>query len=173
MGKLTSLKRLAIRYNQLTAIPASFSNLILLDELIVESNKLKVLPDGILVALSNLKTINLSRNQLMAFPQGGSKQFESAVSVNMEHNFISLIPFGIFANSTALTKLNFKENQLTTLPLGMLFYSLFFNSCSFRFWQLDFINRTQFLQQWSLRIAVRRRQASQLGSFGVEHKPTT
>ena len=51
----------------------------MLDEFIIESNKLSTLPDGVLVALNNLKTINLSRNLLAAFPQGGAKQFETVV----------------------------------------------------------------------------------------------
>ncbi|KAI6217985.1 hypothetical protein M3Y99_01740100 [Aphelenchoides fujianensis] len=120
IGDLSALSILLVSGNHLKSLPEEIghlSNLVLLDEFIVESNRLNSLPDGILVSLNNLKTINLSRNLLTAFPQGGPKQFEAAVTVNLEHNAISLIPFGIFAGSAGLTRLNLKENQLTSLPL--------------------------------------------------------
>lgn len=79
MGKLTGLKRLAIRYNQIASLPSSLAKCVGLSEFIVESNKLASLPEGLLVALNQLKTINLSRNQLNSFPQGGPSQFENAI----------------------------------------------------------------------------------------------
>lgn len=93
IGHLAFLKRLGIRYNHLHELPSTLAQCTLLDEFVVESNKLQALPvnfyiylvnlniylkEGILSALPNLKSINLSRNQLNAIPQGG---YEMAVVI--------------------------------------------------------------------------------------------
>ncbi|KAL1240434.1 Leucine-rich repeat protein [Trichinella pseudospiralis] len=119
VGCLRNLTRLGLRYNKLTAIPASLSNCTKLEEFNIEGNNLSYLPEGMLSRLSNVSTINLSRNDFAAFPQGGPAQFTASVAVNLEHNQIGKIPFGIFSRAKHLTTLNLKENELTALPLDI------------------------------------------------------
>ncbi|KRY30559.1 Leucine-rich repeat protein soc-2 [Trichinella spiralis] len=131
VGCLRNLTRLGLRYNKLTAIPASLSNCTKLEEFNIEGNNLSYLPEGMLSRLSNVSTINLSRNDFAAFPQGGPAQFTASVVrcrvwlyslkqfVNLEHNQIGKIPFGIFSRAKHLTTLNLKENELTALPLDI------------------------------------------------------
>ncbi|KRY57589.1 Leucine-rich repeat protein soc-2 [Trichinella britovi] len=79
VGYLRNLTRLGLRYNKLTAIPASLSNCTKLEEFNIEGNNLSYLPEGMLSRLSNVSTINLSRNDFAAFPQGGPAQFTASV----------------------------------------------------------------------------------------------
>ncbi|XP_003379446.1 putative leucine Rich repeat-containing domain protein [Trichinella spiralis] len=79
VGCLRNLTRLGLRYNKLTAIPASLSNCTKLEEFNIEGNNLSYLPEGMLSRLSNVSTINLSRNDFAAFPQGGPAQFTASV----------------------------------------------------------------------------------------------
>ncbi|KFD61688.1 LOW QUALITY PROTEIN: hypothetical protein M514_04758 [Trichuris suis] len=119
IGKLHNLTRLGLRYNKLTSIPTSLANCTKLEEFNIEGNNMSQLPDGLLSRLSNLATINLSRNDFSSFPQGGPAQFTCVVTVNMEHNQINKVPFGIFSRAQQLATLNLKENELTSLPLDV------------------------------------------------------
>lgn len=64
LGQLKCLKRLGIRYNQLTELPTTLSHCTLLDEFIVESNKLQ-----------NLPVINLIAHLLINFVLGWNISF--------------------------------------------------------------------------------------------------
>ena len=68
IGQLTQLRHLDLTGNRLTGLPPSFANLTALESLYLDGNQFDALPAAIL-ALPNLRILRLDENRLAALPE--------------------------------------------------------------------------------------------------------
>ena len=111
--KLTSLKHLALRRNNITSLLSNIGFLSDLEYLNLRLNKLKTLPSSIGL-LSKLKYLNLSSNNLMEIPESIGN-LGSLKELNLSSNKLKNIPDSI-GNLKSLEKLNIKANFWINLP---------------------------------------------------------
>lgn len=137
---LTNLKKLTLRYNQITELPDWIDSLIVLEslnlnmnninklpskignlahlkELLLWKNELQDLPNSI-CSLHSLKYLNLRLNQLKSLPMDLGKLI-NLIDLNLHDNKLTHIPESI-ASLKSLESLNISWNLLTTLPLSIV-----------------------------------------------------
>ena len=136
---LTYLKKLTLRYNQITELPnwieslcgleslnlnvnninnlpSTIGNLSHLKELLLWKNELKELPNSI-CSLQSLKYLNLRLNQLEFLPYKLGNLI-NLLDLNLHDNKLTEIPESI-SSLKLLETLNLSWNLLTTLPLSI------------------------------------------------------
>ncbi|MFX1356856.1 MAG: leucine-rich repeat domain-containing protein [Promethearchaeota archaeon] len=110
---LKMLKKLVLRYNQLTIIPDWIGSLIKLESLNLNINNIIELPETI-GNLISLKEFLLWKNELNLLPDSiGS--LRSLEKLNLRLNQISSLPSS-FGNLLSLKELNVHDNRLNSIP---------------------------------------------------------
>lgn len=124
ISDLTILQKLWLDKNQLTTLPESLGNLVNLQILHVDQNKLTALPASI-GRLTQLETLSVYGNQLTILPES-VWQLANLQTLNLAENHFSALPEGI-GNLTNLYMLDLGHNALTFLPesLGNLHHLAF------------------------------------------------
>ena len=110
---LKALKKLTLRYNQITEIPEWINSLNSLEYLNLNVNNINKLPDNIGL-LSKLKELLLWKNELQVLPTSicSLKLLEH---LNLRLNQLALLP-NDFGNLINLKTLNLHDNKLTYFP---------------------------------------------------------
>lgn len=110
---LDSLKKLILRYNQITIVPKWIKNLKFLEVLNLNVNNITKLPESI-GALSYLKDLSLWKNEIEILPNSISS-LKSVETLNLRLNQLKELPFEI-GSLRSLKELNLHDNKLKTLP---------------------------------------------------------
>ncbi|MFW9877723.1 MAG: leucine-rich repeat domain-containing protein [Candidatus Thorarchaeota archaeon] len=110
---LTHLKKLILRYNQLTKLPDWLGSLLSLEELNINVNNLNEITSSIGM-LSSLRELLLWKNELTYLPHTIGK-LSSLELLNVRLNQLKVLPDSI-ANLSLLKELNLHDNQLIYLP---------------------------------------------------------
>lgn len=113
---LTSLKKLILRYNQLTQLPNWIGKLNDLEHLNLNVNNLNRLPDSFGL-LSSLKELYLWKNELSTLPESFCNLNELSI-LNIRLNNIMSLP-DAFGNLNKLIELNLHDNKLKSVPLSI------------------------------------------------------
>ena len=92
-----------------------FTNLPLLQDLILDQNRLSYLKPQVLSDLSTLKYLSLERNNLMFLDTALFKTLSALNKLSLIGNYFSSLPVGIFHDLTNITELFLSTNRLTTL----------------------------------------------------------
>ncbi|MBR6800307.1 MAG: leucine-rich repeat domain-containing protein [Eubacteriaceae bacterium] len=111
--ELDGLKSLNLSDNEITSIE-SFGEKSSLEELYMENNLLKSLPD--MTPLGALQTLSVSKNELESFPEGISV-LSSLTSLAVANNNLTVLPD--LSGFTGLTVINLEGNELTSFPAGI------------------------------------------------------
>ncbi|ELR14609.1 leucine rich repeat domain containing protein [Acanthamoeba castellanii str. Neff] len=113
--ELSSLTRLHLAKNHLTALPPLFGLLSNLVELDVSENRLAELPSSF-SRLSSLEVLNLGMNELAGLPPEVG-DLSSLRVLNLSFNRLAALPtWPLGASLTALVDLDLSANALTALP---------------------------------------------------------
>ena len=115
--KMTSLKHLALRRNNISSLLSNIGFLSDLDYLNLRLNSLKSIPASIGL-LSKLKYLNLSSNVLMEIPESFGN-LEMLKELNLSNNKLKHIPESI-GNLKSLEILNINANFWINLPENIL-----------------------------------------------------
>ncbi len=102
-----------------TLAAADFAGLSSLTGLVLHSQELTSLPDGVFDGLSSLTTLNLYNNRIASLPDGAFDGLSSLTTLNLYNNRIASLPDGVFGGLSSLTTLELASNLLTTLPDGV------------------------------------------------------
>ena len=103
-----------------TLKPDDFHGLTSLQRLLLSSNQLTALPDGVFDGLTSLHWLDLGHNyQLTALPAGVFDKLTSLYWLNLGSNQLTALPAGVFDGLTGLRSLDLQDNQLTALPEGV------------------------------------------------------
>ena len=135
--RLPMLAVVEVKSCKLSKVPNSISQLVKLKSIILEDNKLSVLPSMVtltdlrelnlssnkfssfplvVAGLEGLEVLNLSNNQLSEFGKGTEfTRMKSLTSLNLSHNDIETFPTSLCAIAN-LASLDMSENKLETLP---------------------------------------------------------
>ncbi|CAO1438147.1 unnamed protein product, partial [Diamesa tonsa] len=96
-----------------------FSDLIALERLRLNNNKIKMIPDNLLASLSNLLRLDLSNNEIAAISKRMFKGVPALRSLQLDNNQIVCIDEQAVKNLQELEILTLNNNNLTTLPRDM------------------------------------------------------
>ena len=110
---LTNLKKLALRYNQITEIPEWICSLTSLESLNLNVNNINKLPIS-LGSLLHLKELLLWKNELQNLPDSICS-LEALEHLNLRLNQIRMLPYNI-GKLENLTELNLHDNKLVDIP---------------------------------------------------------
>ena len=88
-----------------------------MEELLLYSNQLTTLPEGIFDGLSSLTTLRFGLNQLTTLPEGLFDGLTALTDLRMVGNQFTMLPEGLFDGLTALTTLRLGGNAVDPLPL--------------------------------------------------------
>ena len=94
-----------------------------LDELWLQGNHLRALPQDAFQGLGNLKVLLLDRNSLIVVPEGVFGELSHLQMLGLSENSIASLPEGIFQGLSSLERLQLDHNRLTGLP-GTVFSGL-------------------------------------------------
>ena len=111
IGKLVSMKNLALQRNKIANLPESIGNLRNMKFLDVSWNVLTVVPEA-LRNFKELHTLNLSCNKLEALPNLDS--LENLVIMHIDHNQLVTLPEGIYGLEH-LNEIHVSHNAITSL----------------------------------------------------------
>jgi hypothetical protein len=111
--RLTFLKHLALRRNNLEHLPKEIGFLSNLESLDLRLNKIEMLPNAIGLLLK-LKNLNLSSNNLITIPDSIGDML-MLKTLNLSNNKLSSIPAAM-ENLHSLKFLNLKANHWITIP---------------------------------------------------------
>ena len=87
-----------------------------LDELWLQGNHLRALPQDVFQGLGNLKVLLLDRNSLIVVPEGVFGELSSLTGLDLGSNALTTLPEGIFSGLASLETLWLNGNALTELP---------------------------------------------------------
>lgn len=140
---LESLRKLILRYNQITTVPKWIKNLKQLEILNLNVNSLAGLPESIgslshlkvlslwkneierlpdsFSNLNNLETLNLRLNQLKELPHDIG-YLKSLKELDLHDNKLKALPSSV-TQLSSLEKLNLSWNQLQSIPISINFLS--------------------------------------------------
>jgi Leucine-rich repeat (LRR) protein len=110
---LDSLKKLILRYNQITTVPKWIEKLKYLEILNLNVNNIDLLPESI-GSLSCLKDLSLWKNEIENLPSSLSN-LKTLKSLNLRLNQLKELPFNI-GSLKSLNELNLHDNKLKILP---------------------------------------------------------
>ncbi|MFX0075027.1 MAG: leucine-rich repeat domain-containing protein [Candidatus Hermodarchaeota archaeon] len=110
---LTNLRKLVLRYNQITEIPDWIESLHALESLNLNVNNINKLPLAI-GSLDNLKELLLWKNELQDLPNSICS-LRSLKTLNLRLNYLKRLPSNI-GDLINLTDLNLHDNKLTQIP---------------------------------------------------------
>jgi len=113
IANLSSLKRLILRYNQLTSIPDWLGSINSLDYLNLNVNDINKIPETI-GSLSFLKELHLWNNKIYTLPNSITT-IKSLGILNLRLNRLEILPENI-GNMISLRELNLHDNRLTSTP---------------------------------------------------------
>ena len=116
IGRLSALRVLNLRANQLTSVPAEIGQLAALEELNLGNNQLTSVPAGI-GQLGSLERLYLFDNKLTSLP-AEIGQLTSLERLYLSNNQLMSVPAEIW-QLTSLRVLRLERNQLTTLPAAI------------------------------------------------------
>ena len=91
-----------------------------LDELWLQGNHLRTLPEDVFRGLGNLRALLLNRNSLVALPEGVFRGLSHLQVLLLSDNSIASLPEGIFQGLSRLEELRLDGNRLAALPPGLL-----------------------------------------------------
>ena len=111
---LTSLKRLRIIGNNITALPDDIFADLAADPLVATDPILAILP-----AFSGLVHLDLVDNNITSLPGDVFAGLAGLMHLDLSYNNIATLPNGIFAGLTELTNLDLRNNNIATLPDGI------------------------------------------------------
>ena len=114
IGKLEHLEFLQIRSNRLNYFPSSIGNLIMLEELDLEDNKITSL-QYFVEKLKNLKILNLRKNRLVSLPESLGNLYTLEI-LDLSDNNLSILPESL-GKLINLKTLNISKNEFTTCPV--------------------------------------------------------
>ncbi|XP_034558190.1 carboxypeptidase N subunit 2-like [Notolabrus celidotus] len=115
----SNLKELNLKGNRLTEL-SSISSLIYLTDLIVSSNQLSYLPEGIFRNFTTLENLDLSENQLSSLPETIFHDLFAIKTVYLNKNNLSKVEANLFQDQLLMEQLYLSDNQLETVPFGLL-----------------------------------------------------
>nr|MDO8110933.1 TIR domain-containing protein [Candidatus Sigynarchaeota archaeon] len=113
---LRSLRKLALRQNSLSGLPASIGQLRALTRLEISSNRLSSLPEGI-GELSALRELSISSNHLERIPDTIGK-LENLEALDLSNNLLKRLPDTI-GDLKSLIMLDLRGNLFQSLPITM------------------------------------------------------
>jgi len=116
IDKFTYLASLDVAHNDLSELPAEFSNLHYLQGFYANGNKLDHFPEALFL-LPLLDRVDLSGNQISALPLEIMKM-DQLTSLNLEDNQLTSIPVHLYTLSK-LEVLNLARNGLSKVPEGI------------------------------------------------------
>lgn len=99
MGKLRKLETLVLNSNQLTQLPASFSQLKALRTLSLSANQFREFPSS-LGSLRQLDVLDLSKNRIQAIPDEVSEL--QAIEINLNQNQVSVLTLLLISQARPL-----------------------------------------------------------------------
>ncbi len=117
IGKLTALRVLILKGNEIQVLPSEIGNLTELKELDLASNDIGELPASF-TNLKSLEKLDLRSNEIAEFPSQ-LLQFPSLWYLHLRGNRISYLPEAI-SGMTSLRELYLQNNRLTSLPKGIM-----------------------------------------------------
>lgn len=118
--KLTSLEELDLSNNQISKLPPRiFEKLTSLNKLLLDTNHISVLPQGIFDSLRSLNYLWLNGNRITNLPPGILDELTALSGFSLRSNQISMLPRGIFDKLTSLKFLDLDDNQISELPQGI------------------------------------------------------
>ncbi|XP_029309264.1 carboxypeptidase N subunit 2 [Cottoperca gobio] len=116
---VSNLKELNLKGNRLTEL-SSLSSLTSLTDIILSSNQLSDLPEGIFRNVTALENVDLSENQLTVLPEKIFNDLSSIKAIHLNKNNLSKVDAKLFEDQPLIQQLYLSDNQLETLPLGLL-----------------------------------------------------
>ena len=90
-----------------------------LDSIILGSNALTALPEGLFQGLSHLDYLSLARNDLTTLPEDIFRGLSNLETLELDDNSLTALPEGLFRGLHNLDYLDYSGNSLTTLPEGL------------------------------------------------------
>lgn len=112
------LKILTLSMNQLCDLPASFGNLVSLEELDLSSNKFEIFP-SVVLKLTNLGKLNFERNQLTTLPSD-LNQLQNLQTLSFFGNQLKQIEDDTFTGMSQLQEIDLECNHIKTIPLSLV-----------------------------------------------------
>ena len=112
------LKYLSITNTPLTRVPTSVCQLLNLQSLYLDYNRLTELPDNCFTKLTQLVTLSSTRNPIAGLQDGLFDGLQNLVTLDLSHNYIASIGLRVFSNAsdlTSLRSLDLRSNKLTSL----------------------------------------------------------
>ena len=117
---LTNLTTLSMYNTHITLSPGIFDKLTNLTSLVINSNRLRSLPEGVFDNLTNLKSLQLyGCINLLSLPSNIFDKNTALTDLNLWKNPLTSLPSGIFDELTALESLNLSDCDLSSLPSGI------------------------------------------------------
>ncbi|XP_056850354.1 plant intracellular Ras-group-related LRR protein 5 isoform X2 [Raphanus sativus] len=113
LGNLSSLVRLDLSENCITALPTTIGGLLSLTRLDLHSNRIGQVPESI-GDLTNLVNLNLSGNQLTSLPTSLSR-LVNLEELDLSSNSLSVLPETI-GSLVSLEKLDVETNNIEEIP---------------------------------------------------------
>jgi len=112
------LAYLSITNTPLTRVPTSVCQLLNLQSLYLDHNRLIELPDNCFTQLKKLVMLSLTRNSIVGLQDGLFDGLQNMVTLDLSLNYIASIGLRLFSNAsdlTSLRSLDLSGNRLTSL----------------------------------------------------------
>ncbi len=117
---ITSIWKLYLTGNKLTALPANFfSGLTALEFLDLGENRLAMLPDNVFDGLPLLYYLSLENNQIVALQDNIFRGLTALRELLLNGNRLTILPENIFHGLIALKTLNLGNNQFTAISANI------------------------------------------------------
>ncbi|XP_062904869.1 uncharacterized protein LOC134346930 isoform X2 [Mobula hypostoma] len=113
-----SVQKLDISSNALTTIP-NFSNLPHLRRLVLDDNKISVLPEGAFEPLVNLEDLSIKGNAIAEIPDDIFDPLKNLRHLTLSANKIREFPKDALSSMEILQTLDISSNVLRTIPQGL------------------------------------------------------
>ncbi|XP_028988367.1 carboxypeptidase N subunit 2 [Betta splendens] len=113
-----NLKELNLKGNKLTEL-SSLGRLASLTDLILASNRLSNLSEGVFGNVTLLERLDLSENRLAFLPERIFSELRGMKALHLHGNNISEVGAGLFRDQSAVEQLYLSDNRLEALPPGL------------------------------------------------------
>ena len=120
--QLPELRAVDLSWNQISSFRSGDLDQVAdkLERLNLRGNRLGILSDDALVAMTSLRDLNLADNQLAALPPTlfSSASLQSLESLQLQNNSLTMLTPGLFAGLSQLVMLNLSHNAIASHLLG-------------------------------------------------------
>ncbi|XP_069079181.1 malignant fibrous histiocytoma-amplified sequence 1 homolog [Pleurodeles waltl] len=117
ISSLLHLKTLILSKNELSEFPMEIKNLIQLEKLELNQNKIQLVPEGVFHFLPHLTFLKLSNNRIADLPNDLAT-CQSLKYLNLSHNWIRTFP-DVILELRSIEELYVESNKLRKLPVEL------------------------------------------------------